>query len=78
MLPHDDDSVDVDDIKNKPPEVMTDLKPHDLILVPKPTPCILFHALNGFLVPLTLKITGHIFGKEVVVLIDSASMYNFI
>lgn len=46
--------------------------------MPDSNPCISYHALNGFPVPSTLKIAGKLFGKEVIVLIDSGSTNNFI
>lgn len=78
MLPCDDDSVAIDDAKNELPEVVADQEPPDPILTLEPTPCMSFHALNGFLVPSILKIAGHIYGNEVMVLIDSGSTNNFI
>lgn len=41
-------------------------------------PYISFHALNGFIVPSTLKIPGKLFDMDVVVLIDGSSTNNFI
>lgn len=42
------------------------------------TPCISYHAMNGYSVPSTLKIPGKIHGKEILVLIDGGSTNNFI
>lgn len=42
------------------------------------TPCISFHALMGRMVPSTLKLSGSIIGKEMIVLVDDGSMNNFI
>lgn len=42
------------------------------------TPGISFHALTGQVVPSTLKIAGHVQGKEVIVLVDGGSTNNFV
>lgn len=72
---------DFDNIERLPPDQSAiDVKPDppDLHLLSDNTPCISYHALNGFLVPSTLKIAGKLFGKDVMVLIDSGSRNNFI
>lgn len=53
-------------------------EPPDIAVAEEGIPCISFHALNGYMVPSTLKIAGKIYGKELVVLIDSGSTNNFI
>lgn len=55
---------------------------HDNPMLDEPpdgdTPCISFHALNGFSGPSTLKLTGSIHSKQVTVLIDGGSTNSFI
>ena len=62
----------------EPPDDNVEPEPPDLAVVEEGIPCISFHALNGYRVPSTLKIAGKIYGKELVVLIDSGSTNNFI
>ena len=74
----DDDSGEVGDAKPELPDVMAEPEPPDVVVLEGHTPCISFHALNGFLVPSTLKIVRKTFSKEVMVLIDSGPTNNFI
>lgn len=60
------------------PILVTELEPPDEVAGTTIIPCISFHALNGFTVPSTLKISGKIHGKDLVVLIDGGSTNNFI
>ncbi|XP_039130202.1 uncharacterized protein K02A2.6-like [Dioscorea cayenensis subsp. rotundata] len=78
IMIQDEDSDDILYDHQEPPEVTVETEPPDTELELDNTPCISYHALNGFLVPSTLKIAGKIFGKPVVVLIDSGSTNNFI
>ena len=72
------DELDDEVAEQDPLDIMAEPEPPDVVDVEGGTPCILFHALNGFVVPSTLKIARKIHGKEVVVLIDSGSTNNFI
>lgn len=58
------------------PDPEPDPPPREAIV--NDTPCISYHALNGFTVPSTLKLAGQIHGKDVVVFIDGGSTNNFI
>lgn len=75
---HDDDSNEKDDTILDLHDIVVESKPHDTTPLQVHTTFILFHSLNGFLVPSTLKITSTIFGKDAIVLINSGSMNNFI
>lgn len=42
------------------------------------TPCISFYALMGQIIPSTLKITGSINGKKIIILVDGGSTNNLV
>lgn len=71
-MTQEDDFDNIEELHQDQPDIVADPEPPDDTILPDNTPCISFHALNGFLVQSTLKIAGKIFGKEVVVLIDMA------
>lgn len=64
--------------EQEPLDIVPAIENPNVVIIDGGTPYISIHALNGFLFPSTLKITGKIHGKEVMVLIDSGSTNNFI
>ena len=78
LMIQDNDSGKVGNAEPESPDVVAEPELPNAIVLEGHTPCISFHALNGFLVPSTLTMAGKIFSEEVVFLIDSRSTNNFI
>ncbi|XP_039126949.1 uncharacterized protein LOC120263108 [Dioscorea cayenensis subsp. rotundata] len=78
LMTEDSDEPVSETEKQDHPILATEPEPPDAVAEEATNPCISFHALNGLTIPSTLKITGKIHGKDVVVLIDGGSTNNFI